>query len=40
MDRPHLEDLFRTSGWTVRRRQEEGWPGTRLSRDLYVLEKT
>ena len=40
MDRPHLEDLFRTSGWTVRRRQEQGWPSTRLSRDLYVLEKT
>jgi SAM-dependent methyltransferase len=39
MDRPHLEDLFRASGWTVHRRQEERWPGTRLSRDLYVLEK-
>ena len=40
MDRPHLEDLFHTSGWTVHCRQEERWPGTRLSRDLYVLEKT
>ncbi len=40
MDRPHLEELFRASGWTVQRRQEERWPGTRLSRDLYVLEKT
>jgi SAM-dependent methyltransferase len=40
MDRPHLESLFRVSGWIVHCRQEERWPGTRLSRDLYVLEKT
>jgi SAM-dependent methyltransferase len=40
MDRQHLEGLFRTSGWTVHCRQAERWPGTRLSRDLYVLEKT
>lgn len=40
MDRPYLEGLFRRSGWTVHCRQEARWPGTRLSRDLYVLEKT
>jgi SAM-dependent methyltransferase len=39
LDRPHLEELFRASGWTVQHRQEDCWPGTRLSRDLYVLEK-
>lgn len=38
-DRPLLEDLFRAAGWTAKHRQEERWPGTRLSRDLYVLEK-
>jgi SAM-dependent methyltransferase len=32
MDRPHLEGLFRASGWSVHRRQEERWPGTR---ELY-----
>jgi SAM-dependent methyltransferase len=39
LDRPQLEALFRDSGWAVRRRLEERWPGTHLSRDLYVLEK-
>jgi len=38
-DRPNLEQLFRVSGWRVQCRQEERWPGTRLSRDLFVLER-
>lgn len=38
-DRERLEALFACTGWAVRQRLPEAWPGVKLSRDLYVLEK-
>ena len=39
MDRTLLRKLFADAGWRVASRSAQRWPLTRLSRDLYVLEK-
>ena len=39
MDRPGLRSLFAGAGWRAAYCSAQPWPLTRLSRDLYVLEK-
>ena len=39
MDPPRLHKLFADAGWRVSKHEPQHWPLTRVSRDLFVLER-